>query len=185
MAVLNSACAAALQSTRNSTVPRRGIACWCALCVCADTGEANELAAVMPSSTESAPLMVAPFGYVHRSANRMSLSDGRGKLGWVRRYRPGGTGCLGDSVGAYGVTGGQPESQRAPLRPDRRPPGSTPSSRRFTLLHNAELAEQRRRGDLVPVNKTRTGATSCKSPPTRRRPSSMARRPRLSSWGCR
>jgi hypothetical protein len=28
--------------------------------------------------------MVAPFGYVHRSANRMSLSDGRGKLGWVR-----------------------------------------------------------------------------------------------------
>ena len=87
MAVLNSACAAGLQSTRNSTVPRRGIACWCALCVCADTGEAKELAAVMLSSTESAPLMVAPFGYVHRSASRMSLSDGRGKLGWVRRYR--------------------------------------------------------------------------------------------------
>ena len=33
---------------------------------------ANELAAVMPSSTESAPFMVAPFGYVHRSANRMA-----------------------------------------------------------------------------------------------------------------
>src|SRR5829696_4149203 len=61
MAVLNSACAAGLHSTRNSTVPRRGSACWCAPCVCADPGETNALAAVMPSSTESAPLMVAPL----------------------------------------------------------------------------------------------------------------------------
>src|ERR671914_1833912 len=102
MAVLNSACAAGVQSTRNSTVPRRGSACWCAPCVCADTGEANELAAVMLSSTESAPLMVAPFGYVHRSANRMSLSDGRGKLGWWAGTWPVVTGCLVDRVGAYG-----------------------------------------------------------------------------------
>jgi hypothetical protein len=28
---------------------------------------------------------VAPFGYVHRSASRMSLSDGRGKLGLSAR----------------------------------------------------------------------------------------------------
>ena len=61
--------------------------------------------------------MVAPFGYVHRSANRMSLSDGRGKLGW-RRYLPVVTGCLGDSVGDYRMTGGTAGSRRrATLRP--------------------------------------------------------------------
>ena len=55
---------------------------------------------------------MAPFGYVHRSANRMSLSDGRGKLGWVRRYRPVVTGCLGDGVAAYGMTGDTAGSRR-------------------------------------------------------------------------
>jgi hypothetical protein len=96
--------------------------------------------------------MVAPFGYVHRSASRMSLSDGRGKLRWMRRYRPVVTGCLCDSVGAYGERERRhPEDSRmgggvAASRPGPAAGGSNPIDARVA----APLL-----GDLLP--KVRAG----------------------------